>query len=199
METILRGLDPRIALRGVLGSINSFSAERLRVKEEGLRQKFYRDQEFYWLTGFHDVLSEVLSEEDFIAGINEAELGPPPIWTPDRFQSHIPHYFALSRWNRAWVVGETGGVGFFADYSPIEIWSEIKTLPSAKDETIVVAAGIFIPLTTEDWKSKSTLTARLREARDNPTRMMTLSMDYSVGRNSLNPYWGGTEATHLGL
>lgn len=101
-------------------------------------------------------------------------------------------FYGLARWERQIVGGrETPDYGFY------EIWSQVSLEPNAGTRILIISGEDEIHLDESEWGNRKICEQALREIVTRPAKMTTHAMDFFAGNNWSNPYWQGTDITHL--
>lgn len=114
------------------------------------------------------------------------------IWSVEDRRMNPPRFFGLARWAREIVGGRKT-----PDYGCYEIWSQVELQPNADTRTFTIFAADMTILDEAEWRNRKILQEVAREAVRRPAKFTTYVMDFLDGNDWSNPYWEGTDITHL--
>jgi len=104
----------------------------------------------------------------------------------------IRRFYGLSRWAR-----EVVGGGKTPNYGRYEIWSQFELQPNADMRTFTIFAADETDLCEAEWRNRKKFEEAIMEAVRRPAIYTTYVMEYLAGNKWTNPYWQGTDITHL--
>lgn len=166
---ILGRLDPRVALKSVVGAVNTFFAERQKVREERLRAQFLSDQAFFQALGLEELLRGILR------GKENSFIWSTPIFTP----AH-PEFFGFARININRLV-DPYVVPSLPNDKPVQAFEEVRIEVDGTEGIVMIHAAKYDDLEEKEWIDRDVLVSRFAEACKNPSKRLVRYVDFLVG------------------
>ena len=114
------------------------------------------------------------------------------IWSVENRTMNPPQFCGLGRAKRQIVGGRNT-----PSYGRYEIWSQVELQPNADSRTFTIHAADVTLLDEPEWRKRKNFEEAVMEAVRKPAKFTTYVMDHLAGNDWSNPYWIGTDITHL--